>query len=123
MSIQAGGRAMIARLLGVSCLVVGAGSLVHAQTPAAGDGQFVYRTAAPSVFLIEMRDVEDNVLGTGSAFLIEGGRLVTNAHVVRTGRAYLRTGAVALPLEIERVSTADDLAILISATPIDAAPL
>src|SRR5690606_21057695 len=63
------------------------------------------------------------VLGIGSAFLIDADRLVTNAHVVRGGNVLLKTGAVALRVEIERISEADDLAILRSSTPIEVDPL
>ncbi len=98
-------------------------SVLPAQAPVPGEAEEVYRATAPSVFLIELRDEIGKALGMGSGFLIRGSRIVTNAHVVRGGTPYLRTGAVAIPLTVERLDADNDLAILQSATPLEAQPL
>lgn len=98
-------------------------TLAAGQGPAAGAAASVYRENSPAVFLLEVRDERGEPTGIGSAFLIEGNRLVTNAHVVRGGTVVLRTGVVALPLTIERVSETHDLAVLRSSTPLEVTPL
>lgn len=96
---------------------------VVAQAPPGGDASRVYGSTAPAVFLIEVRNTAGEPVGIGSGFLIEGGRIVTNAHVVEPGRPHLRTGVVALPLSVERIDHAVDLAVLRSDAPIEAPPL
>ena len=97
--------------------------LAAAQTQAASAGANVYRAAAPAVFLVEVRDDTGAVASIGSAFLVKGGRLVTNAHVVRGGRAFLRTGAARLPLTVEKLDSQNDLAILHADAPLEATEL
>jgi tetratricopeptide (TPR) repeat protein len=94
-----------------------------AQATASSDASSVYQTVAPSVFVVETRDSAGRSLGIGTAFLIPGGYLVTNAHVIRQGAPFLRTGAVALPLVVDRADAVQDLALLKAAVPIDAPPL
>ena len=93
------------------------------QVPASGDAASIYRQVAASVFLIEVRDSAGKALGLGSAFLVGDRRLVTNAHVVRGGMPFLKAGAVALPLTVERIDVSLDLASLRSSTPLEAAIL
>lgn len=97
--------------------------LLLSQSSASTGAPTVYRTVSSSVFLIEVRDAAGQVSGFGSAFLIEGGRLITNAHVVNGGQPFLRTGAVALPLLVERLDPQNDLAVLTSDAKLDATPL
>lgn len=115
------------RLVSVAMAICLVGSplvrAVGAQAQSTSNGATVYRSTASAVFLIEVRDDTGAVVGIGSAFLMQGGRLVTNAHVVRGGRPFLRTGAVRLPLTVERIDTQNDLAVLRSATPLDAPEL
>jgi tetratricopeptide (TPR) repeat protein len=94
-----------------------------AQTPAAGDAATIYRNGSPAVFLVELRSDSNAVVAIGSAFLVAPDLLVTNAHVVQGGRPFLKTGAVALPLSVERLDPAQDLAVLRSAAPLEAVPL
>lgn len=83
----------------------------------------LYLAVAPSVFSIEMRDDHDVALSRGSAFLIDGNRLITNAHVVDEGRPFLRLDAVAVPLTVERVDDRTDLALLRASAPLEAKAL
>src|SRR5690606_29556210 len=94
-----------------------------AQAPTGGDASRIYSSTAPAVFLIEVRNASGEVVGIGSGFLIEGGRIVTNAHVVEGGQPHLRTGVVALPLSIDRLDPDVDLAVLRADAPIEARPL
>jgi len=87
------------------------------------DASATYASVAPSVFLVERRDNAGKRLGIGSAFLISGNRLVTNAHVVSGGRPFLKVGPIAIELTIARLDTKNDLAILESRTPVEARPL
>ena len=98
-------------------------ALIRAQAPTSGDAVALYRRASSAVFLVEIRNDSNRVIGVGSAFLIGNGRLVTNAHVVRAGRAFLKTGAVALPLSVERADAVQDLAILRCDNVLEATPL
>ncbi len=94
-----------------------------AQIRATSQATALYRSVAPAVFLLEVRDDEGRRLGVGSAFLIEGNRLVTNAHVVTGGTPYLRTGAVVLPLTVQQLDVLTDIAVVSLEAQLDASPL
>lgn len=96
---------------------------VEAQVPTSLSAERLYKAASPAVFLIEVRDASGAPFAFGSAFMIPDGRLVTNAHVVEGGSAFLKTGAVALPLTLEKTDALRDLAVLRSTTPLDVRPL
>jgi len=104
-------------------IVVAIPGTLPAQTPAMSDAATIYRSGSPAVFLVEIRSDSNSVVAIGSAFLVAPDLLVTNAHVVRSGRPFLKTGAVALPLSVERLDPVQDLAVLRSATPLEAVPL
>jgi S1-C subfamily serine protease len=102
------------------CLVA---APTEGQVPTAADATGVFRAVSPSVFLIEVLDRSGNVSSIGSAFLIDGGRLVTNAHVVEGGTPHLRTGPARIPVEVERVDVENDLAVLRATVTLDAPAL
>lgn len=104
-------------------LSLGSAASGFGQAPTGGDASRVYSSTAPAVFLIEVRNASGEVVGIGSGFLIDGGRIVTNAHVVEGGQPHLRTGVVALPLSIDRLDPDVDLAVLRADAPIEARPL
>jgi tetratricopeptide (TPR) repeat protein len=75
------------------------------------------------VLLVLVENDDGAPIAQGSAFLAEGGIVVTNAHVVRGGKAYFRFGPAKVPVSIEKIDNTADLAILrcpvnLSATPI-----
>lgn len=94
------------------------------QTPQPADqGQAVYARAAESVLLIVVQDARGNIVGQGSAFVIAGGRLVTNAHVVRGGAPFVRIGPLKIACTVERLDEINDLALLKPAAEISGEPL
>src|SRR5690348_15553356 len=91
------------RLAGVStglALLLLAGCLAPAQS---GDtAAQIYRRAAPSVFVISVRNATGSALSFGSGFLVGKNTLVTNLHVVEGGDVFLEQGAVRIPASVER---------------------
>lgn len=86
-------------------------------------GAAVYDRVADAVVLLVVEDDKGNPLGQGSGFLIEGGFLVTNAHVVRGGRVFVKTGAFKIPCVIVKTDSSVDLALLKPSAEISARPL
>jgi S1-C subfamily serine protease len=91
----------------VACVITGN---TWGQLPDAGSS--VYEKVSKGVFLLSVEDATGEVVGLGSAFLVEGQRLVTNAHVVSSGTPVLRLGPARLTLKIERLDLVQDLALL-----------
>jgi S1-C subfamily serine protease len=79
--------------------------------------------AAKSVLLILVRSVNGQIVGQGSGFLIENGKIVTNQHVVREGSPLIDLGGARIPATVELADEADDLAILTTSAEISAEPL
>jgi S1-C subfamily serine protease len=113
---------ILRRVLACLAVLLSTGA-ADAQTPASGDAAALYRTVAPAVFLVEVRNDAGQDLAFGSAFLVAHGRLITNAHVVDGGKPFLKTGAVVLPLTIDRLDANADLAVLSAPTRLEATPL
>src|SRR5687768_9860903 len=93
-------------------------ALVLMQAPAASSvqgtdgGQAVYAKVADAVLLVIVEDAAGDKVGQGSAFVIEGGLLVTNAHVVRGGKPFIQSGILKVPCAIEKIDETNDLAVL-----------
>lgn len=83
----------------------------------------VYAEASKSVFLLVVKSENGDVIGQGSGFLVQGGRIVTNEHVVRSGSVFIDLGSVRLPVTIERVDSFNDLALLTATAELAAKPL
>jgi S1-C subfamily serine protease len=47
----------------------------------------IYALAAKSVLVILVKSPNGQVIGQGTGFLIEGGKIVTNEHVIKGGAA------------------------------------
>ncbi|MCI8336364.1 MAG: serine protease [Peptococcaceae bacterium] len=76
----------------------------------------IYEKASPAVFLIEVFDRKDVLLGTGSGFFIgEDGRFVTNYHVIKnaySAKVHLTNGKT-YPVDVVwGIDEENDLAIL-----------
>jgi tetratricopeptide (TPR) repeat protein len=67
---------------------------------------------AESVVLLEVENEAGNVVGQGSGFLVEGDRIVTNAHVVREGKPFLKVSGFRIACSIDRTDDVVDLALL-----------
>ncbi len=89
-------------------------SELESQRALAGEdeGAALYREVASSVLWIEAVDASGAVVSTGSGFLVEGGQVLTSAHVVATGTPRVRLGPVALNARVERLDLKQDLAAL-----------
>src|SRR5690348_8968869 len=75
------------------------GCLAPAQSGNTAAG--IYRKAAPSVFVISVRNATGSALSFGTGFLIGKNTLVTNLHVVEGGDVFLEQGAVRIPASVE----------------------
>jgi S1-C subfamily serine protease len=86
-------------------------------------GESIYKSVSDAVFLVEVLDQEGNVASLGSAFLVGDQLLITNHHVVSSGKPYLRVGAIRLECSVEKVDVTNDLALLRVQASIAAHPL
>ncbi len=102
------------------CVLAGCFQIVAQQNDPATR---VYAQASKSVFLIVIRSAAGEPIAQGTGFLVTGGRIVTNQHVVRDGNPYLDLGAVKLSLKTEAVDSVNDLAILSVNGELSAPPL
>lgn len=94
-----------------------------AAAPVQEVAQAVYAKVAPSVVLIVVEDGAGKQVSLGSGFVIEGNLIVTNAHVVRGGAAYVQTGVAKIPCTLARIDERFDLAVLRAAVPLTAPAL
>lgn len=76
----------------------------------------IYEKASPAVFLVEVFDRKDVLLGTGSGFFIgDDGRFVTNYHVIKnaySAKVHLTDGKTYPVDMVWGIDEANDLAIL-----------
>ncbi len=87
------------------------------------EGREVYTKAAQSVFLLLAKSSDGQITGQGSGFLVAGGRVITNRHVVSAGSILIDLGSVRLPATIERIDEFNDLAVLTTNAEISSNPL
>lgn len=62
-------------------------------------------------------------MAQGTGFLVEGGKIVTNKHVVQGGTALIDLGGVRIPAALESSDDLNDIAVLTVAAEISAEPL
>jgi tetratricopeptide (TPR) repeat protein len=106
--------------LALACLVLLRPNQSTAQTD---PGRIIYSKFADSVLLVFVADDKGQPVALGSAFLVEGGRIITNAHVVRAGKPFLQFGPAKVPATIEKIDADSDLAILRTEVQITASPI
>jgi S1-C subfamily serine protease len=89
-------------------------SLVHPSVVAqdAEIGRRIYSTNAPSVLLLYVQSANGQYVAQGSGFLIEGSRIVTNAHVANAGKVFVELGPARVPTKLVRMDSKNDLAVL-----------
>ncbi len=86
-------------------------------------GESVYRKVADSVVLLVVENSSHETIGQGSGFIIDDGRIVTNAHVARAGNVFVKSGVFKSSCAVERIDDLNDLALLMPSTPLAVRPL
>ena len=71
----------------------------------------IYKVVAPSVVKVIQADLQGKALSTGTGFMLEGGRIVTNYHVVKEGKTTIQVGALRIGAVLEKFDPAADLYI------------
>ena len=74
-------------------------------------GRRIYSSNAPSVLLLYVQSNGEYV-AQGSGFLIDGNKVVTNAHVASGGTVFVELGPARIPTSLEKIDSLNDLAIL-----------
>lgn len=113
-------RTWVGFLLAFSCLPLIRPIYAKAQTD---PGRIIYSKFADSVLLVFVADDKGQPVALGSAFLVEGGRIITNAHVVNRGKPFLQFGPAKVPATIEKIDVDEDLAILRTEIQVTASPI
>lgn len=72
----------------------------------------VYAETSKSVLMIVVRSEKGEIVRQGTGFVVAGGKVVTNEHIVRNGNVLIDLGAVKLPASVERIDTFNDIALL-----------
>jgi S1-C subfamily serine protease len=88
-------------------LVAGLATAAAQRTP-----QQLFEKISPSVFLLTRSDANGKLLSTGTGFMSESGRIVTNYHVVKDGKISAKIGPLTIPVAVENTDTTNDLASL-----------
>jgi tetratricopeptide (TPR) repeat protein len=87
------------------------------------DAAKIYSQSSKSVLLIFVKSADSKVVAQGTGFLVEGGKIITNNHVVRGGTALIDLGGVRIPAALEASDDLNDIAVLTVAAEISAEPL
>lgn len=82
----------------------------------------IYAETSKSVLLL-VRSEQGHVVSQGTGFVVKGGKIVTNEHVVRDGRVFIDLGTVRLPATVERIDVFNDLALLTASAEMAVKPL
>ncbi len=75
-------------------------------------GRRIYDEASRSVLLLYVQSTDVKFVAQGSGFVIEGQKIVTNAHVANTGKVFIELGPARIPAHVEKLDVTADLAIL-----------
>src|SRR5260370_41347432 len=76
------------------------------------DAAKIYSQSANSVLLIFVKSADSKIVAQGTGFLVEGGKIVTNKHVVRDGTPLVDLGGARIPASVESSDDVNDIAIL-----------
>jgi hypothetical protein len=87
------------------------------------DAAKIYSQSSKSVLLIFVKSADSKIGAQGTGFLVEGGKIITNKHVIRDGTALIDLGGVRIPASVESTDDLNDIAILTVAAEISAEPL
>lgn len=86
-------------------------------------GHLIYQRSAQSVFLLLVQGSTGEFVAQGSGFLIDGNKIVTNAHVVAAGKVFVQVGSARIPTKQLAIDETNDLAILTVDAELAARPL
>jgi len=86
-------------------------------------GRRLYSAKAPSVLLLYVQSADGQYIAQGSGFLIEGSKIVTNAHVAVGGKVFVELGPARVPTNLEKIDSLNDLAVLSVNVEMTATPL
>jgi tetratricopeptide (TPR) repeat protein len=75
-------------------------------------GRRIYAENAQSVLLLYAQSADGQFVAQGTGFVIEGQRIVTNAHVANAGKIFVELGPARVATHVEKIFGFDDLAIL-----------
>lgn len=103
---------MLRKRLVLSAAGIFSATALAAQEPHSQSGRAVYELVADSVFLVQTEAEDGEALAQGTAFLIDNKRLITNAHVVRDGRVFLKSAGLKIECSIDARDDLNDLALL-----------
>ncbi len=86
-------------------------------------GKEIYARNAESVVLLYAQSSSGELIAQGSGFVVDGGKIVTNAHVANSGKIFLSLGQPESPTRIDKIDNINDLAVLSTDVEITARPL
>jgi tetratricopeptide (TPR) repeat protein len=87
------------------------------------DAARIYSQSSKSVLLIFVKSANSKVVAQGTGFLVDGGKIVTNKHVVAGGTALIDLGGARIPAVVESTDDLNDIAVLTVGAEISAEPL
>jgi tetratricopeptide (TPR) repeat protein len=87
------------------------------------DATKIYSQYSKSVMLIFMKSADSKIVSQGTGFLVPGGKIITNKHVIVDGTPLIDLGGVRIPATVESTDDLNDLAVLTVAAEIAAEPL
>lgn len=90
-----------------------------------GDSQAakIFRDCSRSVLLLTIKSEQGEILGQATGFVVQGGIVVTNEHVVRNGQVFVETGVASIPVSVQMTDAYNDLAVLKPGIELAVAPL
>jgi tetratricopeptide (TPR) repeat protein len=87
------------------------------------DAAKIYAQSSKSVLLIYVKSADSKIVAQGTGFLVEGGKIITNKHVIQNGSPLIDLGGVRIPAIVESTDDLNDLAVLTVAAEISVEPL
>jgi serine protease Do len=87
------------------------------------DAAKIYSQSSNSVLLIFVKSADSKIVGQGTGFVVAGGKIITNKHVIEDGSPLIDLGGVRIPATVESTDELNDLAVLTVAAELSAEPL
>jgi tetratricopeptide (TPR) repeat protein len=97
-------------LLAVFALLMGPAQVPGAQD--INDATKIYQSCSQSVLLLIVKAENGEKVGQATGFVIDGGIIVTNEHVIRKGKVFVESGVALVPTSIKTSDAFNDLALL-----------